>query len=108
MGDELVAFLNARLDEWERLARQAYPVQTGSRDEGQPPEHVSWRRGPGSVEFGLRQVEADRELLARYEMARKALPGRFKDGFLEGLEQALEIRAQRFDSHPDYRSQWGT
>lgn len=103
--DDLAAFLNARLDEWERLARQAYPVQTGSRDEGQPPEHVSWRRGPGSVEFGLRQVEAGRAILALLEQ--DVVDGRERDyDASEALEQVVRICAAVFNGHSDYRPEW--
>jgi hypothetical protein len=60
----IAEFLGARLDEWEFRGRQALPWQTGSRDIGQPPEHVSWRAGPGSVEFGLRHAATLRAVLA--------------------------------------------
>ena len=113
--DGLAEFLAARLDEWENLGRQALPWQTGSRDEGQPAEHVSWRRSAGGVEFGLRGVEADRKLIAAYAAARATVPpvddwyevaDGVKVGVADGLESALKIRAAMFAAHPDYRPEW--
>lgn len=132
---DLVTFLNARLDEDEAAARAAtegpWKVEVFNRHTGKQEWVVIGRTGSQAVTTGevgvgwmaglphdgthiarhdpgraLREVEADRELLARYEIARKALPGRYKDGFLGALEQVLEIRTHRFSDHPDFRPEW--
>lgn len=94
-------FLNARLDEWERLGDQAYPFQTGSRDEGQPVEHVSWRRGPGSVEFGLRHVATLRAIVANHVYDQYGCESCEYPGYCPVLALAAD-----FSTHPDYRQEW--
>jgi len=63
----------------------------------------------------LREVEADRKLIAAYEAARAAVPpvddwyevaDGVKVGRAEALEAALKIRAERFSDHPDYDKDW--
>lgn len=116
MTEELIAFVKARLDEWERLARQALPVQTGSRDEGQPVEHVSWRRGPGSVEFGLRHVATLRKIVADCERAMStqaefnAAHARYGSPFPSphanlAFRALLQLAAD-WPTHRDYRAEW--
>jgi Family of unknown function (DUF6221) len=53
----------------------------------------------------LREVEADRKILALLEQ--DVVDGRERDyEATEILEQVVKIRAERFDSHPDYRPEW--
>jgi hypothetical protein len=61
------------------------------------------RHDPSRV---LREVEADRKLLAEYEVW--AVPPRqpFDTGMRRGLQMALEIRAEVWSGHPDYQDQW--
>ena len=106
--DALIGFLNARLDEWERLGRQALPFHTGSRDEGQPAEHVSWRRSAGSVEYGLRNVATLRTVI---KLREQVLDQRFADdqwntGYDAAMMGVLRQFAVIFSTHPDYRPEW--
>jgi hypothetical protein len=98
----LTEFVTARLDEWERLARNAHPHETGSRDIGQPPDWVTWRRSAGSAEFGLRHVATLRAILAAYQPN-----GQGSAYVLEaGLEFALGQLAAVWSGHPDYDPDW--
>ena len=108
--DDLIAFLSARLDEWERRARRALPHETGSRDEGQPPEWVTWRHSGGNSQFGLRQIAAQRAILAAYaEVAHMDVPdleSEFSYGRAVGLGEAVRHLAAVYSNHPDYRQEW--
>ena len=119
MAADLIAFLNARLDEDEAAALANIGAGPG------------WQRGLGDDERGtgpkwpdyqtydsddltaateyierfrplrmLREVEADRKLLAAYADAPE-----FSDPWI-GLDFAVRIRAERFSDHPDYRQEW--
>ena len=108
--DDLIAFINARLAEWERMAQQALPLQTGSRDEGQPVEHVSWRRGAGHPQFALHHVAALRAIVAAYaEVARMDIADpepEFACGRAVGLGEAVRQLAASWNLHPGYRQEW--
>lgn len=54
----------------------------------------------------LRDVEADRELLVKYQIAKALQPGKYKLGYCEAMEEIIAIRAARFRDHPDYRVEW--
>jgi hypothetical protein len=126
---DLVAFLNARLDEDEAAARDAY--YEGQRwiteeegvyrwpddelvqmaDRKRDARHIA-RHDPARV---LREVEADRKLIAAYEAARSDMPpvddwyevaDGIKISLADGLESALKIRAERFSDHPGYDEAW--
>lgn len=149
--DDLIAFFQARLDEDEALALQAAQVagpdwtwktevpeghgeptdyiisldgalllDTMGGIEGEAP-HVA-RHDPARV---LRDVEADRKLLAMLERARAFNDHMFASTHPEGIasgeilsermraatqvltmEEVARIRAARFSGHPDYRPQW--
>lgn len=103
--DALIAFLTARYDEWERQAREAYPHETGSRDEGQPPSWVTYRRGPGNAEFGLRHVATLRAILAEHAGVD---PCDAHDGIsLRSVPcDTLRLLAADFSHLPDYRQEW--
>jgi hypothetical protein len=112
---DIAEFVKARLDEWEQRGRAAYPHQTGSRDEGQPPEHVSWRRGPGSVEFGLRHVATLRAIVAdceraigpQRELSRYAAPGTPYDAPHANVAfRTLCALAADWSTHRDYNESW--
>jgi hypothetical protein len=124
--DELIAFVKARLDEDEAAARglcgdgpyiaewlisgEFIFVGTDPLPE-EPIVHArdervaQWiaRHDPARV---LRDVEADRQLLFKYEIGKKLLPGPYKLGYCEALEEVIKIRAARFSGHPDYRDEW--
>jgi Family of unknown function (DUF6221) len=141
MGD-LVAFLNARLDEDEAAAKAAASVagpdwhhdrfwpEDGSsattmvfsaagspladtlhRDDEEMAPFIA-RHDPARV---LREVEADRAILAALEAARQNHPayGDWVDpaeasaqGEAGGLLLAAKLRAAVYSDHPDYRDEW--
>jgi len=93
--DELIAFYSARLDE-------AQPAEVcGCLDANHwPPctDQSSWR------DPILRDIAADRGLLAKYALAKGLLPGKYKLGYCEALEEVIRLRAWRFSDHPDYQA----
>jgi len=113
---DLAEFIAARYDEWEGLARQAWPFQTGSRDEGQPPEHISWRRNAGHPEFALRHVATLRAILALHRS--ELIEGFNADGDERsgyfcaecGMEAypcpTVRHLGADFSTHADYRQEW--
>lgn len=101
--DELVAFINARLDEVESLAKQALPWQTGSRYEGQPAAWVSHASLWGHPQAALNSVKADREILD-WLGHQDRVYGDY--GVIETLERVVRFRAAIFGGHRDYRAVW--
>lgn len=88
--DELIAFYRARLEEEGCIVRAAFI------DSSRPPRE-------------LRDVEADRKLIAAYEQAAENAKHPDYEGAWEygsGLEDAVKIRAERFSDHPDYQESW--
>lgn len=66
------------------------------------------RHDPAQV---LRDVEADRQLLAAYTDAQATVdaiahPDMYDVGRAQGLEEAVRHRAVRFDQRPGYREEW--
>ena len=55
----------------------------------------------------LHEVEAGRKLLAAYRkaVAEAEFPN-FEGGYATGLQDAVKIRAEVYDSHPDYDPKW--
>ncbi|MGH3222260.1 MAG: DUF6221 family protein [Streptosporangiaceae bacterium] len=126
----IAEFLAARLDEDEAAAKACQapsPWKAADQewdhwiitdatgdvviyDEGTPSleeaAHIA-RHDPARV---LRDVAADRKLLAAYAHALTAdfgITGEPYDaGWAEALELAVKIRAARFGDHPDYQKQW--
>lgn len=125
----ITEFINARLDEDAAAARESW--YDGQRwlteeegvyrwpddelvhmaDRKADARHIA-RHDPARV---LRDIEADRALIAAYTAAREAVPpvddwyevaDGVKVGLADGLESALKIRAERFSDHPDYRQEW--
>lgn len=84
MSEALIAFLAARLDEFEEWARKA----------GEFGERV------------LREVEADRELLAAWDRAKRSVADAHSLGYEGGLEAAATYRAAVYSDHRDYRQEW--
>jgi uncharacterized protein DUF6221 len=123
--DELIAFLNERLDEEESTVRRAgesriawltYLNVNGTMhyttvadghagvwiaDGHELPE-------PASVLVmfetarALRDIEADRKLLSRYACVKELRLVNYTLGYREALEEAIRFRAARFSSHPGY------
>ena len=110
---DLISFLNARLDEDEAIAQSAAKrmgspdwrqaatddgrdtVVMGEREVGLHSllgTHIA-RHDPARV---LREVEADRKLIAAYEDVPE-----FSDPWI-GLDLAVRIRAAIWNDHPDY------
>jgi len=133
--DDLIAFMRARLDKDEATARTAtdgpwHPDGMsvrgkdrdyhGGREDAilvirhtwpQEAAHIC-RHDPASA---LRDVVADRKLIAAYLAARADVPpvdawyevaDGVKVGVADGLKAAVKIRAERFSGHPDYRVEW--
>jgi Family of unknown function (DUF6221) len=61
-------------------------------------EHIA-RHDPLQV---LSDAEADHNLLLLYERSLTASPSDYKNGFLHALAEAVQFRAARFSTHPDY------
>lgn len=130
---DLIAFLDARLDEDERDARYATPgpwhipendplaycvdspdgsgriCRFGDRvrsDDVRNSLHIV-RHDPARI---LREVEADRRLLAAYaEVAHMDIPDpepEFAYGRAVGLGEAVRLRAANWSDHPDYQPEW--
>ena len=120
--DDLIAFLCARLDEDEDTALN---MLADCRD-WTPAGREVWTNGfvlaEASSEFSaghiarhdparvLRDVEADRKLLAAYaegvEFYMRPENIVHPAGELTGLRYAIQCRAERFSDHPDYRQEW--
>jgi len=112
---DLVAFLKAQMDEDEAAANAAWGVEWDWRYIAQPfgerpsiahTVHIA-RHDPARV---LRDVEADRKLLAIYaevaDMDRDDPEPEYAYGRAVGLGEAVRLRAARFSDHPDYRQEW--
>jgi hypothetical protein len=130
--DDLIAFLNARLDEDEAAARAvqdnsdpwpgqweadehhrlrtfngwtlAVPGTPGGEFKPGVLAHIA-RHDPARV---LRDVEADRRLLAEWQKAEAdpAVDDQWNAGLAAGLRLAVQIRAARHSGRPDYRQEW--
>ena len=113
---DLIAFLNARLDEDESRARAtmrmgAPPWSEVGRGERIPEMAHIERHSPARV---LREIEADRELLRRYvDMARNAderraegHPSPAVENMRDAFYVAVLIRAAVHNDHPDYMQEW--
>lgn len=111
MTNDLIAFLNARLNEVERLARDALEEPDAPRETWYPyPDRLARclydaRHDPARV---LRDVEADRRLLAEWLKAEAdpAIDDQWNAGLAAGLRLAVQIRTARYGDHPDYREEW--
>ncbi|MEV8395931.1 MULTISPECIES: DUF6221 family protein [unclassified Streptomyces] len=112
MTDDLVTFLSARLDEDEQIAREADPdlsavftrIECFDTEMAADERHIM-AHGPSRV---LREIDAKRELLSRYEAMTAGLL------VMTGVEAILaEYRrvllphlALPYADHPDYREEW--
>jgi hypothetical protein len=128
ISEEQVAFLAARLDEDETSAKLAareggtwtqddparFPGSISSLggpvvyDEGAPDEN----QAPHIVRFDpnrmLRDVAADRQLLAAWQQAEAATPASaWESDYAQALERAVRIRAAVYSDHPDYGKLFG-
>ena len=119
MISDLIAFLNARLDEIERLANQALPWPYGSDPAtawigipGPTPLYV-WAHMTAHDPAGvLRDVAAKRRLIERYERA-VAVPESVSsfvrgqdDGYRQACLDAIQDAIAVYSDHPDYRQEW--
>lgn len=103
MSGDLIAFLTARLDEDERLARAYLDNAIARKRPG--PERWAYARV-------LSQVEAVRPVIRRWERA-MAIPEPVvsftagqDDGYRQACEDALRDAAAIWNSHPDYQQEW--
>ena len=133
---DLVEFLRARLDEDEQTATAATSATFGedptwtSKDDGTGEQthgyvmadhtaicghdgddvllpvadHIA-RHDPARV---LREVEAKRQLLTRYEVHRDAAFPDYEGGYASAMDDALAILAAVHSDHPDYQQEWAT
>jgi Family of unknown function (DUF6221) len=110
----IAAFWSARLDEREQWIRRFAQLLTEAHlQNADTPEH---RHAAVAAVFGqqhldpgmlLREVEADRKLLAAYRQAEQERPvTSWESDYTQALERAVQIRAERFSDHPDYRPEW--
>lgn len=134
--DDLVRWLTACLDEDERIARAACGRLNGqwSHDSSIPNGYVYDERGeavvydesaplPEEAEHiaahdparVLREIDADRRLLAEYERAANAYPADSRAYDYESetgrerttvLEWVVRLRAARFSERAGYREEW--
>jgi hypothetical protein len=104
--DDLIVFLNARLDEGEATAR--------------PLLDLNWRAGEGAIGLSiaasmhvvrhdpareLREVEADRAIIARYEF--ELSHGKDASGpVCWAFYEAIKLRAAVHSDHPAYKAEW--
>lgn len=142
MSDDLVAFLRARLDEDERIARaaswtdeanawHAEPSPFGARHDGQrwyvedgmeegvvshvdpaasDDEGVARHIAEWDPARVLREIDADRALVAVYEavadLDTEDPEPEFAYGRAAGLGEAVRFRALRYADRPGYREEW--
>ncbi|MEO3978790.1 DUF6221 family protein [Streptomyces sp. CAU 1734] len=128
MRHELIAFLRARLDEAERLAREAAEAAWSPdwyyddfvheiRDHGNGNElaHIPWAGVGAHIEHWdparvLAEVEAKQQLLTIYaDVAASDLPDEpfeYAYGWANGLGRAVRLAVLPYADHPDYREEW--
>jgi len=131
---DLIAFLNARLDEDEAAAKAAASVagpdwhhghfwpEDGSSATtmifsaaGSPLADMLHRDDEEMAPFiaghdparALREVEADRKLIAAYLQSEEVSPSdSWESDGTQALEWAVRFRAAVYSDHPDYREEW--
>jgi hypothetical protein len=127
--DDLIAFLAARLDENEALAKAAQAPSpwkaadhesdhwivtdaTGEPliyDEGTPSLEEAAHIARHDPARSLRDVEADRKLIVAYRQTLSVPPTNEQvdqTAWRLALEFALQLRAAVYSDHPDYRPEW--
>jgi hypothetical protein len=100
--DDLTVFLTARLDEDEGVAKAV-------RDRHWMMATIpGGELAPGVPGRVLREIEADRRLLAEWQKAEAdpAVDDQWNAGLAAGLRLAVQIRTARYGDHPDYRQEW--
>jgi hypothetical protein len=122
MAADLVAFLRARLDEDEQVARTAEAetsavwtaysesvdeegggaVATGSYGYFGDQRHHIARHDPARV---LAEVDAKRDVIRLAERAHD-YHATFVSGFAAAMEDALRKFALAYADHPDYKPEW--
>lgn len=115
--DDLVQWLTAQLDEEQGAAEDALKRATTTRrriggqwieDTIQPPE---WRRSAWPPARVLREIDADRALIADYVTAQEiadatTAPDMYDVGRARGLEEAVCRRATSYADRPGYKESW--
>ncbi len=103
---DLTAFLRARLDEDERVARAAVDFDYGVRDwadDGDPVNAHIARHDPARV---LREVEAKRRLLEQFRLRGDSVRAVVRPVTGGVWDDLLRLLALPYDGHPDYREEW--
>jgi hypothetical protein len=98
----LAEFLNARLDEEETRARGGDDAPDCPHDLACALVSRSGECDCGWPQALLREVEADREILAAYLV----LTGADEAEYGSGLRMAIAFRAAVHSDHPDYDEAW--
>lgn len=101
--DELIAFLEARLTEDEKVVQEAHkpifatPAERTWEDYALYVQDDDYRHNTivAPEDRVLADIKADRDLIAEYRQAKT-----YWEAY--GLVTALKIRAARFATHPDY------
>jgi hypothetical protein len=117
LTDAAAAFMRARLDENEPVARAAIDAPaiwqpdegfclrdcSGDRIPSAWAEHYAGH-DPAAV---LDSIDADRELLRAWEeVGNVAQPDTGDDGYAEGISYAIRSRAAAWRKHADYQEAW--
>jgi len=105
--DDLIAFVTARLDEYEAAAKKtlrslAWMIDNDVQPSISPSLAEEWITRSAHA---LREVEADRAILVL--LGQDVTDGRERDYDATGmLEQVVRIRAAVWNGHPGYRPEW--
>ena len=112
--DDLVAFLRARLDDSEQVAKAAlagwgtmpFGRSSGTGINAEALLHAALH-SPARV---LREVAAKRKVMDEYAEALRILDGFRETGYEEGRREALELACRAialpYADHENYREEW--
>jgi hypothetical protein len=121
VNDDLIAFLYARLDEDEAAARAWLPRVRLEGSSSWCDEVDESDLGPYSIEHArlhdparvLREVEAGRAMVEKYERGRRLWNPDTKNWFSPAaamfgsdMEWLIRTLAAAWSDHPDYRPEW--
>lgn len=115
--DELVEWLRAQLDEDAASTADPHAERAWhARGCESVPDVLYPDRETGACDCGvparvLREIEADRKLVAEYVSAQETVdaiahPDMYDVGRAQGLEDAVRRRASAYGQRPGYREDW--
>jgi hypothetical protein len=106
--DDLIAFLRARFDEDEQVARAAHEPGGWQMRFAHEIDGVAVTEDPLYTKHIARWDPA--RVMAEVEAKRRALglvlPGRYEGGYGEACLDVLRLLALPYIDHPDYRNEW--